>query len=201
MHRGVMNRCYNPGDSSYPTYGAIGIRVYAAWHDVAIFVRDLLSILGEKPPGMTLDRINPWGNYEPGNLRWADRKTQNSNRRLITPDFCPPSLTKTEIADTIREYNSRFLTMRTAESKWPIVAPDRRLVTLDELKERCGVKTGSNLRKWIIKQGFSFVLARFGEGNQLCLAVKPDVAASIIERRRSPRVRCPLVPRYRRTHK
>jgi hypothetical protein len=55
------------------------------------------------------------------------------------------------------------------------VPPDSHLITMNELKEKCGAKTGSNLRKCIIKQGFGFVLARLGEGNQLCLCGTPDV--------------------------
>jgi hypothetical protein len=37
--------------------------------------------MGERPEGMTLDRIDPEGNYEPGNVRWADAKTQAANKR------------------------------------------------------------------------------------------------------------------------
>lgn len=36
--------------------------------------------MGERPPGMTVDRINNDGNYEPGNCRWATQMTQGSNR-------------------------------------------------------------------------------------------------------------------------
>jgi len=42
--------------------------------------------LGERPPGMSIDRINPQGHYEPGNVRWATAKQQTDNR---TPLVCP----------------------------------------------------------------------------------------------------------------
>jgi hypothetical protein len=41
---------------------------------------NFLADMGEKPDGMTLDRINNDGNYEPSNCRWADSVTQRGNR-------------------------------------------------------------------------------------------------------------------------
>ena len=37
--------------------------------------------VGERPVGYTLDRIDPYGDYEPGNVRWSSVKSQNRNRR------------------------------------------------------------------------------------------------------------------------
>lgn len=37
--------------------------------------------VGPRPEGKTLDRIDPWGNYEPGNVRWATHVEQCNNRR------------------------------------------------------------------------------------------------------------------------
>jgi predicted DNA-binding protein (UPF0251 family) len=76
----AMNaRCYQKYDGDYLNYGGRGIVVCDRWRrDFAAFLADL----GERPKGMTLDRIDVNGNYEPSNVRWADAKTQTRNRRV-----------------------------------------------------------------------------------------------------------------------
>ena len=39
--------------------------------------------MGECPDGMTIDRVDSNGNYEPGNVRWATHSTQNHNRGAL----------------------------------------------------------------------------------------------------------------------
>ena len=73
----MLDRCRNPSSQSYPEYGGRGIAVCAEWYQFEAFHRDM----GDKPDNMSLDRINNDGNYEPGNCRWADAKTQARNRR------------------------------------------------------------------------------------------------------------------------
>lgn len=80
----MMTRCYNPDFPGYVNYGARGISVCQEWHDVRIFVRDLDELLGPRPDGWGLDRIDNDGNYEPGNVRWASRSMQNRNKRYAT---------------------------------------------------------------------------------------------------------------------
>lgn len=42
---------------------------------------DFYNEIGPRPEGKTLDRIDPWGNYEHGNVRWATHAEQCNNRR------------------------------------------------------------------------------------------------------------------------
>lgn len=80
--RGMLKRCYEPTHHKYPTYGALGVKVYAEWHDEEGYFR-FESYIGERPsPLHTVDRIKTNGNYEPGNVRWATKKEQQRNRRV-----------------------------------------------------------------------------------------------------------------------
>ena len=76
---GMIARCCNEKNKRYPLYGGRGINVCDRWR--ASF-SDFLADMGQRPsPKHSLDRINNDGDYEPGNCRWADQKTQCRNRR------------------------------------------------------------------------------------------------------------------------
>jgi hypothetical protein len=73
----ILQRCFNPRDAWYHCYGARGITVCDEWLSFENFYADM----GDPPDGLSIDRINNDGNYEPGNCRWATRAVQNANRR------------------------------------------------------------------------------------------------------------------------
>jgi hypothetical protein len=76
----MKDRCLNPKTKHWKHYGGRGIKVCARWAGPDSF-KNFLADMGEKPPGLTIDRVNNDGNYEPGNCRWATRKQQSQNRR------------------------------------------------------------------------------------------------------------------------
>lgn len=73
----AKGRCLNPNDPKYPIYGGRGIKMCKDWLDsFENFLRDM----GECPPNMTLDRVDPHGHYEPRNCRWANARQQARTR-------------------------------------------------------------------------------------------------------------------------
>lgn len=79
VYRGMINRCSN---KEYIDYAGRGIIVCDEWLEKASNFFNWAKTNGYKE-GLTIDRINNDGNYEPSNCRWTDYSTQATNTRII----------------------------------------------------------------------------------------------------------------------
>lgn len=75
----MMQRCYNPNQVAYKNYGGRGIAVCDDWHDISKFI-EWAEINGYKE-GLTIERINVNGGYNPDNCKWITKSEQAYNKR------------------------------------------------------------------------------------------------------------------------
>ena len=110
----MKQRCTNPNYKKFAIYGGRGISVCPQWIKFPQFLADM----GPCPPGLTLERKDSNGNYEPTNCRWASYREQNRNttqNHWIT--FRGETLCLQDWAERI---GIRFNTLIARLNRWPL---------------------------------------------------------------------------------
>lgn len=78
----MRGRCNNPNNTSFHNYGGRGIKVCEDWNtNFSSFKKWALA--NDYSDNLSIDRINPDGNYEPDNCRWGTAFVQAANTRKI----------------------------------------------------------------------------------------------------------------------
>lgn len=84
VYRQMLDRCYLPTSPNFHWYGERGVGVCQRWREGVDGLTGFLCFMadmGPRPDGLTLDRINPFGDYGPDNCRWATWLEQAANKR------------------------------------------------------------------------------------------------------------------------
>ncbi|KXJ61654.1 MAG: hypothetical protein AXW14_08565 [Alteromonas sp. Nap_26] len=76
----MRQRCHNPSNQNYDYYGGRGISVCSSWNDFKEF--ESWALANGYSKGLTIDRTDPNGNYEPSNCEWVTWKDQANNRNF-----------------------------------------------------------------------------------------------------------------------
>ena len=77
---GMRRRCYDPSLQNYRYYGGAGVRVCEEWQQPETFFS--WAFRNGYRDDLQIDRIDPYGHYEPSNCRWVTPKENANNRRM-----------------------------------------------------------------------------------------------------------------------
>lgn len=117
--KNIKMRCYDPKIPGYKNYGARGIKMCDEWfNNFEAFYE--WSLANGCEPGLTIDRIDNDGNYEPDNCRWVTQ-TVNANNRGDCVKLTHNGKTQT-LAEWARELGMthQAITDRYKSSNWSL---------------------------------------------------------------------------------
>ncbi len=156
----MKRRCQSDTTKNWSDYGGRGITICDRWKMFENFFFDM----GEKPEGMTLDRVDNNKGYSPENCRWASRTEQANNRRSnrwIT--YNGETLTLKQWAEKLG-LNYRVIWARLVKSNWPIEK-------VFSKEKRCfwNIKPRVSKFKGVYKNGGSWMACAYVNGKKVYL--------------------------------
>ncbi len=137
----MKQRCYDPNFIGFHNYGGRGISVCSRWHSFDNFLADM----GPRPEGMSIERKDTDGNYEPDNCKWATASEQSRNtrkKRIIVIDGTPH-----HVADLSERYG---INMRTIAVRY------ERGYSMDKILSPTLLRGTKNRTKTHCKRGHEF---------------------------------------------
>ena len=159
----MIARCNNPLEANYKNYGGRGIKVCDRWLVLGNFIEDM----SDRPKGMSIDRIDNNGNYEPSNCRWATPTIQSNNRRKNSTPIVINGVSYTSRAAAARSMGMSPSTLRNRIARNGLTSATRPVMshnakydvgdgikmTLKEISGITGITTSSVSRR--IKKGYT----------------------------------------------
>jgi len=134
----MVERCRNPKCASYRYYGARGIRVAREWIGRGGFEAFWRHASATYRDNLSLDRIDPFGDYEPGNIRWIPLTDQASNQTSTV--FIDTPKGRLCVTHAAREFGIPRRTLRNRLSR--NVTSDRLFDPIDVKKRPLGYNAG-----------------------------------------------------------
>lgn len=126
IYNSMITRCENPNSQGWKYYGAKGVKICQRWRKSYDCFYDDMAPRPSK--NHTLDRINPFGDYDPSNCRWATKKEQARNKRVLCQGHCsncgkqtngstPSQSCRNGLCPACNEYKRRNGVMRPAKTE------------------------------------------------------------------------------------